>query len=324
MPSRHILAVVDPTSDTQPAVQRAVWLAERLEASVELFICDHDQYLAGTRFGDSEEFRAARRRLIDGHLQRLKTLAASHETPGVPISVDAHWHHPLDEGIVKKVRAAKPSLVVKDTHYHPAIERALFSNTDWNLIRKCPCALLLVKPRDISDRPCILAAVDPLHRHDKPADLDRRILTRATDLCAAVEGQLHVFHAYDPAAVVAAETTLMVTPIAAPVEKLTEELELRHRQAFDALLEDHSLPGMQTHLRRGPTHKLLTALAIRLQADIVVMGAVSRRGLERAFIGSTAELVLDHLPCDLLIVKPGDGLSARQDRAPEDPASGVA
>jgi len=37
----------------------------------------------------------------------------------------------------------------------------------------------------------------------------------------------------------------------------------------------------------------------------VVMGALSRSGLKRLFIGNTAEAVLDALPCDVLIVKPG-------------------
>jgi universal stress protein E len=34
------------------------------------------------------------------------------------------------------------------------------------------------------------------------------------------------------------------------------------------------------------------------------MGAVSRNALQRLFLGSTAETVLDHVPCDLLIVHP--------------------
>ena len=322
--SRNILAVVDPTSDSQPAAQRAVWLAERLGASVELFICDHDQYLAGTRFGDSDELRNARQQLIDRHLKRLKTLAESLKTRNVLLSVDAYWHHPLDEGIVAKARETQPYLVVKDTHYHPAIERAMFSNTDWNLIRNCPSALLLVKPRAVGDRPCIVAAVDPVHRHDKPAELDRRILARALELRTAVEGELHVFHAYDPAPALAAETTLLVAPVAAPVRDLTKVLARRHRKAFEALLQDHARSEFQTHLRSGSPKSLLIALAVQLQADMIVMGAVSRRGLERAFIGSTAEKVLDHLPCDLLIVKPREAPTTRQDRVPEGRSSGVA
>ncbi len=48
----------------------------------------------------------------------------------------------------------------------------------------------------------------------------------------------------------------------------------------------------------------MTACALRIRATLVVMGAVSRSGLERLFVGSTAEHVLDDLACDVLIVKP--------------------
>jgi hypothetical protein len=34
------------------------------------------------------------------------------------------------------------------------------------------------------------------------------------------------------------------------------------------------------------------------------MGAVSRSGLKRIFIGNTAQRLLDLLPCDILVVKP--------------------
>jgi universal stress protein E len=45
-------------------------------------------------------------------------------------------------------------------------------------------------------------------------------------------------------------------------------------------------------------------LARRIHSDIVVMGAVSRSGLKRLFIGNTAERVVDDLGCDVLVVKP--------------------
>jgi universal stress protein E len=295
---------VDPTSDAQPAVERAVWLAERLGATVELFICDYEQHLAGQRFYDSDSLQTAREALIDGHLRRLRELARSIETKGVPLSVDARWDHPLAEGIDRKVLEVKPYLVVKDTHYHSAIKRSIFSNTDWNLIQNCPAPLLLVKPRTITGEPCVMAAVDPVHEHDKPAELDHQILSRAEELCLAAEGHLHVFHAFDPAPAIAAATTTMMTPISAPVSELTEELKRRHRQALDDLLEEHPLKAFELHVHQGSAQKLLIALAVHIKADFVVMGAVSRGGLKHLFIGSTAERVLDHLPCDLLIVKP--------------------
>ena len=37
---------------------------------------------------------------------------------------------------------------------------------------------------------------------------------------------------------------------------------------------------------------------------VAVMGAISRLGLKRFFFGNTAEVVLDLLNCDMLLVKP--------------------
>ena len=45
-------------------------------------------------------------------------------------------------------------------------------------------------------------------------------------------------------------------------------------------------------------------IAERIGADVVVMGAVARNRWKRLLIGATAERTLEHLPCDLLIVKP--------------------
>ena len=37
-------------------------------------------------------------------------------------------------------------------------------------------------------------------------------------------------------------------------------------------------------------------------ASLMVMGALSRGGIARRYIGNTAARVLDHLPCDILVV----------------------
>ena len=130
-----ILSVIDPTADEQPAFERAAWLATKLDAKLELFICDYDQYLAGERFFDSEALAKARKSLIDKHARKLSRLAKSSAAAKLEINVDARWDYPLDEGIIRKVLESGADLVVKDTHYHPVIKRSIFSNTDWELIR---------------------------------------------------------------------------------------------------------------------------------------------------------------------------------------------
>lgn len=70
-----------------------------------------------------------------------------------------------------------------------------------------------------------------------------------------------------------------------------------------------------TIVEPGAPSFTLTRTAESMHADILLMGAISRSGLKRIFIGATAEDVLERLPCDALIVKPPDSQGCcRSDR----------
>jgi universal stress protein E len=304
----RLLVVVDPTTESQPAVDRAVWLARRLDVPLELFICDYDQVLLTEQGIDADAVHRAKHRFLDRDYRKLRELARVIANQGIEVSFDVRWHHPLDEGVILKAMESRPALLLKDTHYHSVLKRSIFSNTDWNLIRGCPVPLLLVKARDLSAAPKIMAAVDPLHAHDKPADLDCAILGIAADLSRRTGASLHVFHAFDPAPAVAAAADSMMTPISTPVSVITDALETRHRNAFSGLLENCSIDNATTHFHQGVPQELLVRLAEQLDVDLIVMGAVSRSALKRIFVGSTAERVLDKLPCDVLVIKTGESV----------------
>jgi universal stress protein E len=75
------------------------------------------------------------------------------------------------------------------------------------------------------------------------------------------------------------------------------------RREFDRLLQRSGIPPARRHLQLADVAGELQATATSIKAAIVVMGAVSRSGLSRLFIGSTAERALDRLTCDVLIIK---------------------
>jgi universal stress protein E len=189
------------------------------------------------------------------------------------------------------------------------LRRSIFSNTDWNLIRQCPTQLLLVKPRAIGHVPSVVAAVDPLHPRDKAGSLDDRVLTSATDLARMLGGHAHVLHTFDISPVILTSADGMTMPIAVPIAEMAAELEKNHTEAVRALADKHHIPRERVHVLQGQTREVLVSSTDRLRADVVVMGGVSRSALERLFVGSTAEAVLDKLSCDVLIVKPA-GFSA--------------
>ena len=293
MIDRNILVVVDPRSDEQPAVERASWLAERLSASLEFFVCDYDPDIDAGRVATVWIDEPAREHLLSILADKLEALAAPLRERGVKVSVDVAWDHPLDAGILRKIITSRPWLVVKDTHHHNVLKRTILSNTDWELIRRCPVPLLLVKPGPIAENPKILAAVDPLHIHDKPAQLDHDVVDFATTLAEGVDGELHVLHTY----IVPIELNV---PEPSMITQLTEDVEREHREAFASFLERHTVTDERSHLVRGAPHEKLPEFAAREGAGIIVMGAVSRRGLDRVFISEVRRsAILDHLSCDI-------------------------
>ena len=301
---KKILAVVDPTVADQPAVGRAAWLAKSSGAELELLVCYYNEYLSGDRLFDSPSLEKARDEVIRNHEKHLETLAEPLRADGVVVKTSAVWDHPLYEGIVRHAVETGTDLVVKDTHHHSAVTRALLTNTDWNLIRTCPVPLWLGKPTTLADNPVFIAAIDPMHQHDKPAALDDEILHVAKGIADKVGGDVHAFHSYDPRIAVATATANAYIPVSLPFDEIEQQMHEDHEKRFIEITDFHEIAKENAHLIAGLTHEELPAIAGKLDAAVVVMGAVARNSWKRLFIGATAERTLEDLPCDLLIIKP--------------------
>jgi universal stress protein E len=150
-----------------------------------------------------------------------------------------------------------------------------------------------------------MAAIDPMNEHDKPAVLDDQILVLSQLLAEKSNGEVHAFHSYDPRIVVATGTANAYIPVSLPLVEIEEQMHEQHEKRFHELTEVYGLDDKHTHLVSGLTHEELRLTAEKLNSDVIVMGAVARNRWKRIFIGATAERALEHLPCDLLIVKPG-------------------
>ena len=295
---------IDPTADQQPAMDRAAWLANIVGAELDLLICYYNEYLAGDRLFDSPSLNKARHEIISSYKEHLEELAEPMRVAGLNVRTSAIWDHPLYEGIVRHAHVTGADIVFKDTHHHSALNRALLTNTDWNLIRTCPVPLWLVKPHELSTSPLFVAAIDPFHEHDKPAALDDMILVLTKSLAEKSSGDAHVFHAYDPRIAVATATAGADSPVSLPIDEIESVMHDQHEKRLFDLTDFHGFDQQHEHLVAGLTHEELPRIAEELNADVIVMGAVARNRWQRLFIGATAERTLEHLPCDLLIVKP--------------------
>lgn len=299
-----ILCVIDLDAEEQYALQRGAWLAKHLDAELELLLCYYNEYLTDGRLGSYPSLENAQEDILKGLKRRLESLAEPLRESGLTVNTTSTWDHPLFEGIVRHAIACDADIVFKDTHHHSALRRALLTNTDWNLIRTCPVPLWLVKPQEIADKPIFVAAIDPLHEHDKPAALDDEILVTSKALAEATNAEVRAFHSYDPRIAVATATANAYIPVSLPFDEIEKQMHEQHEKRFNEVISFHGLDAKKSHLVAGVTHEELPEFSKSISADVVVMGAVSRNPWKRLFIGSTAERTLEHLPCDLLIVKP--------------------
>lgn len=301
-PWQHlVVAVADPFVSRQMAIKKAAAIAARCNARITLFHAFSLPYPLPNPAPKSsaDALRAASEQRHKG----LEKLAKPLRRAGLTVDCVVEWDFPAHEAIVRHLLKHKPDLLVAESHRHGKVARWLLANTDWELIRACPCPLWFVKSPKLPAQPSVLAAVDPLHAHAKPALLDQHILDEAFALTTQLSGKLNLAHAYT--APLSSASGTFIEPLRIPIspdrarrfqESISKEVE--------QLASGYDIAASRCFVKDGDPVAVINTLAQQKKVDVVAMGAVSRSKLKRSFIGSTAEKLIDQLRCDLLIVKP--------------------
>ncbi|MEX2495445.1 MAG: universal stress protein [Woeseia sp.] len=307
MANGGILTIVEPQIHPQRVVERATWLAERTGKNLTLLLCDADVTALASGFFVSAETKSIADEMRLAQREILEDLAEPVRERGIKPRLEVLDERPVAEGIIARALDMEPDYVLKGTRYHSEAQRSIFVDTDWHLVRVCPYPLWLVKPQDISEEPCIIAAVDPTHGDDEPAHVDRLIVKEALAVARKTHGEVHLLHTYQPLRGIGAEATRTFKPIRIPIEDLSKKMEQDHRQKLELLAETMGIAGERVHQLAGSPGEVLPWFTRDRNADLIVMGSIARWSLQRAVVGSTAENVMDHLPCDILVVRAVSG-----------------
>lgn len=300
--SDTILAIIELDNYPEVVAQRAAWLARRTGAELKLLLCDNNTNLFTDSFVVVEELQSLVDDLRDSELKSLEMLRDSVATDDLKVTTSYSSEYPASECVLSHADEIKPLYVVKGTHYHRPAERAGMSDIDWQLIRKLPFPLWFVKPREFSETPTVVAAVDPTHTNDKPGELDQRIIEEARQMTAGKDARLLVLHTYQRLNEIGSRATWAVKPVKLPIDELDEKIREEHRNLLMNLTRSSGIDDSDVHQLPGRASELLPAFSRTHGADLLVMGAVSRTSLKQRLIGSTAQRTLDHVDCDVLIV----------------------
>ncbi len=203
--------------------------------------------------------------------------------------------------IIREARRRQADLLVAERHATRHLLPTLLRFNDWELLRRSPVPVLLVKRGGKWRKPAVLAAIDPTHSFAKPARLDAAIMATANLVAGSLGGKLHVAHAWWGAGVSGTQLSAVAPDMSALADRRARRAA---RAAFNEEIDKAGLATAKKHFVEGHPVDVIRRLARRQHAGIVVMGAISRSGLTRLVLGNVAEQVLDALPCDVLVVKP--------------------
>jgi len=299
--SRNILCVIEFGNYPEQVVDRATWLAGALSCNLHLLVSDPVTDYLGNSYVYLFESQRIAETIRQSQDEAVAEMVEKVKAAGVSVEVNRSTERNVAQVIRREAAARQPRYVIKGTHYHTPTERAKLTYEDWELIRELEYPLWIVKPGEWRDPPVIIAAVDPVHAHDKPAHLDRRIIEDAGEVAGFTNGTLKVVHCYQTLEEIGLRATWTFKPQKLPVEDIDAKIHNEHEHALKVLAESMKLDPEAIFLLPGRAEEVVPAFAETQHASLVVMGALARSKMKQRIIGSTAARALDHMPCDVLV-----------------------
>ncbi|WP_321374065.1 universal stress protein [Pseudomonas extremaustralis] len=269
---RSILVVIEPEHPESLALKRAKLIAGVTGAHLHLLVCDRKHE----------------------HSALLSLLKSGLQSDGYSVTTEQAWNESLHETIIDVQQAEGCGLVIKQHFPDNPLKKALLTPADWKLLRYCPTPLLLVKTSKPWTGGVILAAVDVGNTDEEHRELHYTIIDHGFDIASMAKAQLHVISAHPSPMLSAADPTF----------QLKSTIEARYREQCEKFQAEFDVDDAHLHIEEGPADVQIRHFADTLHAALTIIGTVARTGISGALIGNTAEVVLDAVESDVLVLKP--------------------
>lgn len=306
---KNILLVSDDGDSGQATLARAIDLATRNQAKLTLIKVisqvPHDYRVFITSLLPQEIMEIA----VKEQTLLLEKEIASFEK-SIHIELKVIVGREFIE-IIKEVLRNKHDLVIKTARGMGGRIGVLFGSTAMHLLRKCPCPVWLIKPKQGQSYARIMAALDVDPAAMEESDLNNKIMQLATSLARAENSELHIVHTWKKPDLIYLTGELdYTTPVA--FTKSCVEAQNMHIKWLKDFLEQYKEEQYQEHIVEGSAGRFLPEFAEQHQIDLIVMGTVCRTGIPGFFIGNTAEKILHRIDCSVLAIKPDGFVSPVQ------------
>ena len=301
---KNILLLADNETGMKQLIKRASDLAQANNAELTIMDVQNDYYKGKNDVVSDKYLAEIQTASTKSVLDRLTKIWESYRSNNTKtkVKVKVLTGTPFLETI-KEILREKNDLLIKVAEEKKGLKPMLFGTTDMHLMRKCPCALWIIKPTRKRKYHRVMAAVDP--ESTGKDDLNIKILDLATSLSNEDHSELHIVHAWN----FYGEAALKGSRIKMQEDKLDtilKKIKLKATRDVQELLNRYDLSDIKhkIHILKGKPSDLIPETAEKYKIDLIVMGTLARSSVAGLFIGNTAEQVLNRVNCSVLTVKP--------------------
>lgn len=284
MQQSTLLTVIDPTTDEQAALKRAEQLAVDTGAHIHAFCCAYVEDMSN--FSSRKD--AKHQTLIEAK-ERLYKLTDPLKAENINVSIEAYWNEDWQESVIHACGRSGASMVIKTASPHSNIARQLTKTSDYSLLRNASCPVLLTRNGSPWQNRRILAAVDIDSNNAEHDLLNNAVVTEAQKLAKATGFDLFLVTAME------GKTDFST------IFNLLEDEQDDESEA-ELVAQRFGVNPDRVIIENGSARKVIANTAAEINADVLVIGTVARKGLSAAIVGNTAEKLLDELAIDILAV----------------------
>jgi universal stress protein E len=269
-----IFAVIDPSTNKQRALDRAIRIAR--VAKVSVHACVYAYSLI-----ESNDQDALKEAELSRYQLWLDKILEETDSEGVRISSEVIWEENWRESIAESANALGCGLIVKSSRKRSASERVMMKSSDSTLFMSAHCPVLLVKTDEANPTHKILMAIDAKRDDKKYAKVLEKIIEYGKASTSAYDdSELHAVHAYS---------------------KQDDYVHVTDMERITGLDVEH------VHVVGDAPEIAIGKIAGQIDAQMIIIGTSIKSSLANRVFGSTGEALLNELDyCDLMVVFPDE------------------
>ena len=292
---KHILAPVDFSQPCLHGLTAALDLARRFDAKLTVVHVvkhlPHGSHVVLDAVGIQQDWERPAR-------ERLAEFVAEHVPKDVSVRQVVAVGKPFHKVVELSVEL-ECDLIVISTHGYTGLAHVLIGSNAERIVQHAPCPVLVVRGRPDENIPS--ASTTVFRWILVPTDFSENSC-KAFPLAAAMahefDARLILAHV-SPAVTTAGEIPMVFFEEDLLAERAKAEVQLRQ------YLSDHFSEELNTTtvVLEGVPHQALCEMAKADDPGLIVIATHGHTGWEHALMGSTAERVLRHAPCPVLVVR---------------------